>query len=76
MIRFAAAALFSVVVVSGAAHQPATPAPAQDLQAVGPQIGATIPSFTLPDQMGRAQSLESLMGPKGAMVVFFRSADW
>jgi hypothetical protein len=30
----------------------------------------------LPDQHGITRSLRSLMGPKGAILVFFRSADW
>ena len=42
----------------------------------GPQIGENVPSFSAPDQLGRTQSLQSVMGPKGAMLVFFRSADW
>jgi hypothetical protein len=42
----------------------------------GPEINATIPHFSLPDQNGIAQTLASITGPKGAMLVFFRSADW
>ena len=47
-----------------------------DLSKVGPQVGQRVPDFTLPDQTGRARTLESLMGPKGLMLVFYRSADW
>ena len=47
-----------------------------DLRAVGPQIGTQVPDFTLPDQAGQPRTLASLMGPKGAILVFFRSADW
>ena len=47
-----------------------------DLEALGPKVGATIPDFNLPDQHGEIRSLTSLMGPKGAVLVFFRSADW
>ena len=50
--------------------------PAVDPRAAGPQVGTKVPSFTLPDQTGRARTLSSLMGPKGAVLVFFRSADW
>jgi hypothetical protein len=32
--------------------------------------------FRRPDQAGRTQTLKSIMGPKGAMLVFCRSADW
>ena len=47
-----------------------------DPQALGPQVGARVPAFTLRDQQGTARTLASLMGPKGLMLVFFRSADW
>lgn len=42
----------------------------------GPSVGATLPSFQLKDQDGKTQSLKALSGPKGLMLVFFRSADW
>ena len=50
--------------------------PAMDVEKLGPQVGAVVPDFTLPDQRGTTHSLKSLMGPKGAILVFFRSADW
>lgn len=42
----------------------------------GPEIGAMLPNFQLPDQNGHLRSLEQLMGPKGLLLVFSRSADW
>jgi hypothetical protein len=42
----------------------------------GPEVGQQIPAFSAPDQEGLNQTLKSIMGPKGAMLVFFRSADW
>ena len=42
----------------------------------GPEPGSVVPPFTLQDQMGKTQTLASIMGPKGALLVFFRSADW
>ena len=42
----------------------------------GPEVGQLIPDFSAVDQDGRTQTLESIKGPKGAMLVFFRSADW
>ena len=42
----------------------------------GPAVGDRAPDFAAPDQVGRIQTLKSVMGPKGAMLVFFRSADW
>jgi hypothetical protein len=42
----------------------------------GPQVGEQVPDFSLVDQTGRTRDLQSIMGPRGAMVVFQRSADW
>jgi hypothetical protein len=42
----------------------------------GPETGGRVPGFALPDQNGRVQTLQSVMGPKGALLVFYRSADW
>jgi hypothetical protein len=42
----------------------------------GPDVGQQVPAFSAKDQEGRNQTLKSIMGPKGAMLVFFRSADW
>jgi hypothetical protein len=42
----------------------------------GPEIGHPAPAFSAQDQDGRTQTLKSIMGPNGAMLVFFRSADW
>ena len=47
-----------------------------DLSTLGPKVGERVPDFTLSDQTGAARTLKSIMGPKGAMLVFFRSADW
>jgi len=43
---------------------------------VGPKVGQPVPVFSLPDQRCEPRSLESLRGPRGTMLVFFRSADW
>ena len=42
----------------------------------GPEIGERIPDFEAYDQNGYLVSLDDVMGPNGAMVVFVRSADW
>ena len=42
----------------------------------GPPVGSRMPDFTLRDQSGKARTLKSLLGPKGAVILFFRSADW
>ncbi len=55
-----------------AAQAPAT----IDTSAIGPQVGATAPGFSGTDQFGRSHTLESSLRANGAMLVFFRSADW
>src|SRR6266581_206807 len=47
-----------------------------DVSKLGPQVGAMVPDFSLADQHGKKWTLQSVMGPKGAMIVFYRSADW
>jgi hypothetical protein len=42
----------------------------------GLEPGNRIPEFRLPDQNGTSQTFESIRGPHGAMLVFYRSADW
>ena len=42
----------------------------------GIPVGSKIPAFEAKDQKGMVQSFESIRGPKGAFLVFFRSADW
>ena len=50
--------------------------PQADLSAVGPQVGARVPEFSAVDQFGQTQTLQSVAGREGTMLVFFRSADW
>jgi hypothetical protein len=47
-----------------------------DVSKLGPQVGARVPDFQLNDQTGKRQTLQSIMGRRGAMLVFVRSADW
>jgi len=42
----------------------------------GPALGQPVPGFSLPDQNGQQHTLKSLLGPKGALLIFYRSADW
>jgi hypothetical protein len=43
---------------------------------IGLTIGRKAPAFSARDQFGRPQTLETLKGPKGTVLLFFRSADW
>jgi cytochrome oxidase Cu insertion factor (SCO1/SenC/PrrC family) len=71
------ALVWALLVVSARAtlQQPAQPA-LPDVQTLGPQVGSRVPDFTLLDQKRQSRTLTSLLGPKGLMLVFFRSADW
>jgi hypothetical protein len=51
-------------------------APAVDTSTIGPRVGTRVPAIAGADQFGRPRTLDSINGPKGAMIVFFRSADW
>ncbi len=59
--------------VGSAATQSRTPI---DVASLGPQVGEQVPAFSLPDQNGQVQTLESILGPNGAILLFHRSADW
>ena len=78
-LLFSALGLWMGLVVSSGLSEPAqreTPKPGTDVTRLGPQVGEKVPDFTLADQDGRARSLSSLMGDKGIVLVFSRSADW
>ncbi len=44
--------------------------------AVGLRIGDPAPDFSASDQFGKTQSLRSLRGRNGTILLFYRSADW
>lgn len=72
-------ALLLAVASAGDAGGQGAPQPARqkiDVSRLGPQVGERVPDFSLRDQTGRVRDLESIMGPRGAMLVFYRSADW
>jgi hypothetical protein len=46
------------------------------LTSIGLAVGQKAPVFSARDQFGREQNLETLKGPKGTVLLFFRSADW
>jgi hypothetical protein len=62
--------------VGSAAHQQPNATQMVDVERVGPKVGEALPEFSLRDQNGHVESLKSLLGPRGAVIVFFRSADW
>jgi hypothetical protein len=63
----------ALCLTAGLAAQPRAPI---EVAKLGPQVGETVPGFSLHDQDGAARTLQSVMGTRGAMIVFIRSADW
>jgi peroxiredoxin len=69
----------ALLLVSAVPALVAQQAPAREkieVSKLGPQVGERVPDFSLKDQYGKTQTMKSIMGPKGAMLVFVRSADW
>jgi hypothetical protein len=47
-----------------------------ELMSIGLAVGQKAPAFSVHDQFGRAQTLDTLKGANGTVLLFFRSADW
>jgi hypothetical protein len=43
---------------------------------IGLSVGDKAPAFSTHDQFGKLQTLDLLKGKNGAVLLFFRSADW
>ena len=50
--------------------------PTDDDAQMGIDVGTKIPEFRAVDQNGKVWDFDALKGPKGAVLVFHRSADW
>jgi hypothetical protein len=72
----AAVSLAAVLAASAAGQGAPQGRQRVDVAKLGPQVGERVPDFSLPDQTGKIRNLQSIMGPRGAMIVFYRSADW
>ena len=69
----AAFVLLLLLIVTAQGQSPREPI---DVDALGPQVGEELPDFSLPDQQGVVRTLDDIMGPRGALILFHRSADW
>jgi hypothetical protein len=47
-----------------------------ELMSIGLAVGQKAPAFSVRDQLGRVQTLDTLKGTNGTVLLFFRSADW
>ena len=43
---------------------------------IGLEVGQMAPAFSARDQFGQRHTLDTLKGPNGTVLLFFRSADW
>ena len=50
--------------------------PTIDFDLVGPAVGERFPDVRLSNQHGNVVDLHPARGERGALVVFYRSADW
>lgn len=74
--ELAAAHLGDSVTVRGTLQGETIHAASLELMSIGLAVGQKAPDFSLHDQFGRKQTLDSLKGPNGTVLLFFRSADW
>ena len=77
MVRFTA--LIAILLMAPLMHAQEDfdpPDPTDDDAQMGIDVGARIPEFRAVDQNGKVWDFDSLKGPKGAVFVFHRSADW
>ena len=70
------AALGDTVTVAGTLEGDTIRVTRVDAMEIGLAVGQKAPDFSLRDQIGRVQTLESLRGANGTVLLFFRSADW
>jgi len=70
------ARLGDTVTVRGALDDDTISVSSIEPMAIGLAVGQKAPSFSARDEFGRVQTLESLKGANGTVLLFFRSADW
>ena len=68
--------IISIIAATSALILAESPGQKIDVSKLGPQVDERVADFSLKDQNGKLWTLQSVMGPKGAMIVFIRSADW
>ena len=74
--ELAAAHLGDSVTVRGTLDGETIRATSVEFMSIGLAVGQPAPNFSLHDQFGRKQTLDSLKGVNGTVLLFFRSADW
>ena len=75
-VSFFTVLIFAVVTLWSVAGAQSAAQSRIDVSTLGPQVGQRVPDFSLKDQNDKTETLHSIMGRRGAMLVFIRSADW
>ena len=74
IVAFAGAVMLSA---PSSAQDPFGELPASSANwTTGPEVGQRIPEIAALDQNGVRRTFDDVKGPNGALVFFFRSADW
>jgi len=68
--------LGDAVTVSGTLESGTIEVAALEPMSIGLATGQKAPGFSARDQFGRVQTLDTLKGANGTVLLFFRSADW
>jgi hypothetical protein len=68
--------LGDTVTVRGTLDEDTIQVASTELMSIGLAVGQKAPNFSARDEFGHVQSLETLKGPNGTVLLFFRSADW
>jgi hypothetical protein len=68
--------LGDTVTVRGALDDDTIQVASTELMSIGLAVGQKAPNFSARDEFGHVQTLDTLKGPNGTVLLFFRSADW
>ncbi len=68
--------LGDTVTVRGALDEDTIQVASTERMSIGLAVGQKAPEFSARDEFGKVQTLETLKGKNGTVLLFFRSADW
>jgi hypothetical protein len=68
--------LGDTVTVRGTLDEDTIQVASTELMSIGLAVGQKAPNFSARDEFGHVQTLETLKGSNGTVLLFFRSADW
>jgi len=71
-----AARLGETVTVRGVLDEDTIHIASIEPMSIGLAVGQKAPAFSIRDQFGHVQTLDTLKGSNGTVLLFFRSADW